>query len=151
MKVLVVYDSYFGNTAIIAETIAQELNSEHIKVHSFNTDTINKYDCIIVGTPTRAFKATKEITKLVKKIERLDVKIALFDTRMNVDEVDSKLLRFLTSKFGYATDSLEKILKKNNISLAAPSNAFYVQDSEGPLVDGEIERAKEWVNSFKEV
>lgn len=150
MKKLVIYDSYFGNTAVIAETIAKELDCQHIKVHAFKTEMVNDFDCIIVGSPTRAFSATKEIKQLLKKISNTDVKLALFDTRIHITEETPKPLKMMVNKFGYATDTMEKIVMKKGMNLCSESGKFYVLDSEGPLDEQSIQGAINWVKSIKE-
>lgn len=150
MKALVIYDSYYGNTAVIAETIAKELDCEHIKVHAFNSDLVNDYDLVVIGSPTRAFTATKEIKAIAKKLSRIDIKVALFDTRIAVEDKTPKVLKVLSAKFGYSNDTLEKILSHKNINPVIESGKFYVQDTEGPLRDEEIQNAKDWINQIKE-
>jgi len=151
MKTLVVYDSYFGNTAVIAETIAKELECEHIKVHAFNMDILDSYDNIIVGCPTRAFRPTKEIVSFIKKLDNGFKNIAVFDTRVPMTDEVPKFLRIMANKFGYANDTMEKILVKKRVNLAQKSGAFFVSGNEGPLLDDEIDKAKEWANSFKDM
>ena len=150
MKKLVIYDSYFGNTAVIAETIAKELDCEHIKVHAFKAEMVNDFDCLVIGSPTRAFTATKAIKQLIKKINRTDVNVALFDTRMQITDDTPKPLKAMVNKFGYANDTMEKMIHKKGIIPCFESGKFYVTDSEGPLDDDAIESAKAWVNAIKE-
>ncbi len=146
MKKIVVYDSYFGNTGAIAEAIGTTLgeDTQVIKVHALKLDSLKDYDIIVIGSPTRAFRPTKEIKQLVKKLEvKTPSSVAIFDTRMHVEEAP-KILRFLSSKFGYSNDTLEKILSKKNITPKIPSGAFYVRDTEGPLFEDEIHLAQKW-------
>lgn len=150
MKKLVIYDSYFGNTATIAEKIANELNCDHIKVHAMKKEMINDYDLVVIGSPTRAFQATKEIKAVVKEIKRLDIQVAFFDTRVKMDDKVPRFLKFMASKFGYSNDTLEKIAGKKNIKLIVPSGEFYVQDSEGPLFEQEIDKAKQFADDILE-
>jgi menaquinone-dependent protoporphyrinogen IX oxidase len=150
MKQIVIYDSYFGNTATIAEKIAEELGCEFIKVHAFNATLIENYNRIVIGSPTRGFTSTKEIKTLVKKIKNQETQVAIFDTRMVIDETTPKILRFLEKRFGYSNDTLEKILTKNKIKLTQPPMAFYVGDSEGPLLEDEIEKAIKFAQRIKE-
>lgn len=141
MKKLVVYDSYFGNTAAIAERIAHELECDHIKIHAFDANTLNQYDLIVIGSPTRMFTTTKAIRQLVKNLERFDQKIVFFDTRMKIEEAP-KVLKWLSSKFGYSNDTLEKVLKKRKRKVFVDSGRFYVQDTEGPLFEEELHNAE---------
>ena len=150
MKKLVIYDSYYGNTAVIAEKIAQELECEHVKVHAIKFEHINDYDLLVIGSPTRMFSPTKEIKKCVKAIKKNNIKVALFDTRVKLDEKVPKFLKVMANKFGYCNDTLEKVLTKKAITPIVDSGMFYVQDSEGPLFETEIENAVKFTKSIKE-
>jgi hypothetical protein len=69
---------------------------------------------------------------------------------MDVKKVNNKVLNFFVKFRGYALDTMEKIGKKNGFSLAHSGIGFIVEDSEGPLADGEIEKAVEWSNRLME-
>ena len=47
--------------------------------------------------------------------------------------------------FGYADKPIGNRLVKKGGDLALPLAGFFVDDSEGPLRAGELERAAEWV------
>jgi hypothetical protein len=47
--------------------------------------------------------------------------------------------------FGYASTRIAKALKKHGANVVA-AETFFVHGKEGPLVDGEIDRAKAWAN-----
>lgn len=151
MNILIVYDSYFGNTQEIAETIYNEIkNGNTIKLIKASevekSDHLDK-DLIIIGSPTRAFSPTKQITNFTKSIPKsINAKFAVFDTRMQVDEIGNGFLSFLSGTLGYANDTLEKILKRKGIK----SNTcnFYVSQSEGPLLNKETEKAKDFAKSL---
>lgn len=151
MKAIVVYESFFGNTSLIADAIAEELGCMKIKAHSFRTEMINDYDCIVIGAPTRKFTVSKEIKECLTQISNHGSKVVVFDTRMEFTDSEPKLLRFLVKRFGYATDTMEKILKKHKIETCISSTGFYVDGREGPLREGEIERAKAWISKIWDV
>lgn len=151
MKKIVVYDSFFGNTAVIAEEIGKALGEDTlvIKVHALKLEMINDYDLIVIGSPTRAFSCTKEIKAFTKKIEAKDsLKIAVFDTRMRIDEKTPKILKVLEKRFGYSNDTIDKILLKKGITPTIPSEGFYVTGNEGPLEDSEMNRSAEWIKQI---
>lgn len=148
MKKIVVYDSYFGNTAAVAEAIASTLGCEVIKVHAFQSQLINDYDVIVVGSPTRGFTSSKSVKKLVKLITNSNAKIAFFDTRLELNDETPKILFKLSTKFGYSNDTLEKIILKKGLSISIESGKFYVGDNEGPLLDDEVEKARTWAKKL---
>jgi flavodoxin len=59
MKTLVVYDSVFGNTEKVALKIGEELGAETIKVSEVSYAQLIGLDCLVVGSPTRAFNPTR--------------------------------------------------------------------------------------------
>lgn len=148
MKSIVIYDSYFGNTQKIAEAIGAELECDVIKYDEYKS--LEGIELLVLGSPTRAFSPSENIKLLLKSLSNLKgIKIAAFDTRMDVEKAPSKILKFLASKFGYAAEKIEKqLIKKGAQSIVEP-HGFYVKDTEGPLEENEINLVKEWVGQFK--
>jgi hypothetical protein len=72
------------------------------------------------------------------------VRVAAFDTRIVLETIDSKALRFLVDKGGYAANTIAKTLEKKGGQLAAPPEGFFVTGEQGPLKDGELEHAADW-------
>jgi len=52
MKLLILYKTKHGSTEQYAQWIAEEVNAEKSDVESFNKDKLDKYDAIIIGSPT---------------------------------------------------------------------------------------------------
>jgi len=119
MKVLIVYDSIFGNTEQIALAISNSLgskeNAETCRVSKMKPEQLNGLGLLIVGSPTRAFRPTKAITNFLKKISSnslKSVKIAAFDTRISTADINSRLLNVLVKLFGYAAKPIADKLEK---------------------------------------
>ncbi|MDD3648397.1 MAG: nitric oxide synthase, partial [Candidatus Dojkabacteria bacterium] len=53
-------------------------------------------------------------------------------------------LKWLMGIMGFAAPKISKSLKSNDWDLVAESEGFFVEDTKGPLKDGEIERARKW-------
>lgn len=154
MKALIVYDSVFGNTEKIANAIGDSLgmgeNAEVLKVSEIKLEQFQDIDFLIVGSPTRAFKPTKAIVDFLIKIPSnglKEINVAAFDTRISTTDANSRLLNGLVKVFGYAAKPIADKLQKKGGNLIIPPEGFYVKDSEGPLKDGELERAAEWAKS----
>ena len=151
MKTLIVYDSVFGNTEKIALAISQSIGSEDVKVlrvGDVKTEQLMGLDLLIVGSPTRAFNPTKEITVFLNNIPSNSlqgIKVLSFDTRIATADKKSRILNGLVKVFGYAAQPIADKLVKKGGNLAIPPEGFFVKDSEGPLKDGELERATDWV------
>lgn len=149
---LVIYDSFFGNTAKIAEAIGEALeNTRVIKASEINKADLDNLEILFVGSPTRIFKASPGIMSFVKGLDKNSlsgVKAAVFDTRIPVDQTDSGFLRMMIKLFGYADTKIAKALVKSGAELAIKSEGFGVTGTEGPLVEGELERAQDWARSI---
>lgn len=135
MKSLVIYDSNYGNTKIIAEAIAKGLSTKAVTVESLGLEEFNGLDMIIVGSPINGWRPSpKMITFLsnLKEGQLNNIKAATFDTRIKA---------FF---HGDAMKNIAKNLQKAGAQIVATSEAFVVKGKEGPLVEGEVERAEKW-------
>jgi len=158
MKALVVYDSVFGNTEKVAQAMGQALGSQAevqtLRVGDVKPEHLTGLDALIVGSPTRAFSPTPAIKNWLKSLppnSLKGVKVAAFDTRIALSDVNSSLLTFMVKLFGYAAKPIGDRLTKKGGDLALSPEGFFVKDSEGPLKDGELERAADWVKQIMPV
>ncbi len=156
MKVLIVYDSVFGNTEKIAQVIGNAMGSQAevniLRVGNVKQENLRGLDVLIVGSPTRAFKPTKEITNFLKGFPKnglKGVKVAAFDTRFTMSAIEeSRVLPFFVRLFGYAAKPISNRLEKKGGELIIPPEGFFVEGVEGPLKEGEIERAASWAKEI---
>jgi flavodoxin len=152
MQTLVVFDSQFGNTERVAQTIAQALGeSTRVTVlHAAEATTVDFSDValLIVGSPTQRFNPTQTTTQFLKEIPSgalEGVHAAAFDTRFTVEMIEGiRVLAFFVRIFGYAAAPIAKQLEAKGALLAVPPEGFYVKDTEGPLLEEELERARSW-------
>ena len=150
-KVFVIYDSVFGNTEKISQAIAAALGTQAILVSQAEAGQLRGLDLLVVGSPTRKFSPTEGISKFLNGLPKnhlAGVRVAAFDTRIVLETINSKALRFLVDKGGYAANTIAKALEKKVGRLAARGEGFYVTGEQGPLQDGELERAAEWANKL---
>jgi len=141
---LVVYDSYFGNTQKIAEAITESVSGTARKVNEVSVEDLEGIKYLFIGSPTRGFRPTPAILDFIKDLDLSGVKAAAFDTRIPKDQTDSGFLKLMINLFGYADTKITKALSNAGAELKYESAGFGVTASEGPLVEGEIERAKAW-------
>ena len=158
MKALVVYESMFGNTRRIAESIAAGLaesgDVEAIEIGEATAETADGADLLVAGGPTHAFSMSRPSTRsdaitrgapegreeigLREWINALPAgprpMLATFDTRV-------ASMRHLP---GSAARAAAKVGRHAGFELAAPPMSFYVDDVDGPLVNGELDRATAW-------
>ncbi len=109
-------------------------------------------DLLVVGSPTQRFRPLPDTTKFLKGIPAKGlqgVKVAAFDTRFTEADIDKvRVLAFLVRVFGYAAPPIADRLEKKGGTLAAAPEAFYVANTKGPLLEGELERAAEWATKL---
>ncbi|HEX7555952.1 MAG TPA: flavodoxin family protein [Leptolinea sp.] len=155
MKALIVYDSFFGNTEKIARAVGTALGlakTDVVKVGELQSAQLAGLELLIVGSPTRAMQASDGIKAFLKGLPSNSlngVKVAAFDTRMTVNEKTPGFLRLMVKLLGYAAEPMaKKLIRKGGMQVLAPAG-FLVKDSEGPLQEGELERAAEWVKPLK--
>ncbi|MGI6547576.1 MAG: flavodoxin family protein [Bacillota bacterium] len=156
MNALVVYDSVFGNTKRIAFAIANALTEkvddvETLDVRMVRPDRVCDVDILIVGSPTRGFRPTGDTVEFLNAIPDkalTGIKVAAFDTRISEQDVKSCLLPAMMKLFGYAARPIGKRLVAKGGHLAVAPEGFFVQASEGPLKEGELERAAGWAKKI---
>ena len=141
MKILIVYDSYYGNTLKVAKAYQENLikyEPELIKVDVITQNIVDSYDLIIIGTPTRIFNMTGKIKKMIRRLKFSDKDFFAFDTRANMEKVEQKFLLKMVKKFGYAAEKVEASLIKKSAKFIMDYKWYYVKNSEGPLEDDYI-------------
>jgi flavodoxin len=159
MKGLIVYESMYGNTEKIAQAIGEALGkSEEVaimRVGEANSEQFTGLDLCILGSPTQRFQSTTAISDLLEKIPQnglRGVKVAAFDTRLSEEWIKkTPALAFFVKLLGrsaYAAKRIADKLQKKGGTLIAPPEGFYVEDTEGPLVPGELERASSWAKNI---
>lgn len=154
MNVLIVYDSFFGNTEQIALTLRDTLGKEQakaVRVEAFEPEQLKAIDLLIVGSPTRAFRPTKGITEFIKKLPAdglRGISICAFDTRASLADINSGALKTMVKVFGYAAEPMAKGLIKKGGNQVAEPNGFEVMGEKGPLKDGELDRAIAWASGI---
>jgi flavodoxin len=153
---MVVYDSAYGNTEQIAQAIGKALGApedvETRRVGDVQPEQLTGVDLLIVGSPTQRFRPTPATTDLLKRIPNKGlegVKVGSFDTRFTESAINKiRILAFFVRLFGYAAQPIADRLEKKGGKLAVPAEGFYVADTEGPLLEGELERAAEWAKDI---
>lgn len=155
MKARVVYDSVFGNTEQIARAIGDTLGAQNeveiLAVSEVQPVQLTNTQLLVVGSPTRAFRPTPALTKLLKAIPKNGlngVRVATFDTRISTTDIGSRALSIMVRLFGYAAAPLAKKLQNKGGQLVVAPEGFLVPDTEGPLKEGELERAANWAKQI---
>ena len=161
MNTLVVYESIYGNTRAIAEAVADGLGGAAVASVAGAPAELGDTELLVVGGPTHmhglATNRSRQIAAeaaeedkgtrvepdaaagpglrswLADLADRAGARAATFDTRLD-------RAPWLT---GVASRGIAKRLRHHGYEVVA-SESFLVHDTEGPLEDGELDRARAW-------
>lgn len=141
-RALVIYDSEYGNTKIVAEKIAEGIRVEgEIETNvSFMEDVdvgkIPEYDILVIGAPNHYSKPSEKAERFIKKLEGLDLegkRVAAFDTCLKKQE-------------GKAFGRIERDIREiaPGAQLITPGLSILVGGTKGPILDGELPKCEEF-------
>lgn len=155
---LVVYESMFGNTHEVAEAVADGLREQFDvtvnDVTEVSPDSVADYTLIVAGAPTHAFSLSRPATRadaitsgarhgsadlgLREWLSSLPnahsgQRVATFDTRVDM----------VLGQVGAAARAAARLARGHGYPVIAHQR-FRVVDKDGPLVDGELDRARRW-------
>jgi flavodoxin len=146
METLVVYFSKFGNTQKLAETIAAGLKGlgtvRRLNSYELNKEALTQADVVVMGTPTHKMNLPRDVKPMLEALPRKALKgklVAAFDTSYQMNPI---LNLFVASK------RLDKKLRKLGGKRVVRPEIFVVGEREGPLVEGEFERARAWAQQI---
>ena len=140
MKALVIYDSQFGNTKKIAETVAGVIDAQIVYVTDFDPAVLAEMDLIVVGTPIHGWRPSEDTSKFLTQLEKSELEgkyVAAFDTG------------FSSMFSGNAAAKIIKALQKAGGKSLIPTHKFTVEHSEGPLGPEEVDRASQWAQELR--
>jgi flavodoxin len=142
MKSLVVYFSKFGNTQQVAEAIAETLGSAGparvISMDRLGVSDLQEVDLVVMGSPTHRMNLPQAVRPMFEALPRRFLRgkpVAAFDTSY-------KMSRWLAPFT--AAHKLAPRLRKLGGKRVVPPETFHVVGRDGPLYEGEIERARTW-------
>lgn len=145
MNTLIIYDSTFGNTAQLAQAMADKLG-EHgsariALANEAGLTEMEGIDLLLVGGPTQRHGVSPAIKALLERLPRRSLRgvgAAAFDTRYHM----------AAWKSGSAAHRIASRLKRTGASLLVEPESFFVAEREGPLEEGELERAAYWAEEI---
>lgn len=165
MNVLIVCESIFGNTRAAAEAVAEGLRSGGAAVVVADVTEAPRTlpegtDLLVLGGPTHAFSMTRESTRqdalskahasnsaakaatgirewIAATAPDAQVRVITFDTRVKKAFIP-----------GSAAKSAARALEERGFEHAERGETFWVQDTPGPLLEGEVDRARAWGQSL---
>ncbi len=161
-KVLVVYESMFGNTHEIAEAVATGLRSTVnvtlLDVGDAPLEIPDDIDLVVVGGPTHAFGMSRPSTRQSAAEQGADAQAAEHN---GIREWIAGVVAhqgLLTAAFdtkvakphlpGSAARAAERKLRHRGFKQLVDPETFLVTGTTGDLLDGELERARSWGESL---
>ncbi len=145
MNSLVVYESRFGDTAqvarMIADTLREQGSAHLLAVGDVTANDLEGVDLLVVGGPTHAHGTSAALKRWLGQLADdalRDLPIAAFDTRYRIARILS----------GSAAKQIDRRLQRLGGRPIARPESFFVAAGEGPLVDGELDRAADWARGL---
>jgi flavodoxin len=142
-KVIVVYESKYGNTKLVAETITKGLGEvqgvETVldELKEVDLNKIAEFDLILIGTPNHYGGPTRSVREFIDKLQKLDLDgrhFAVFDTYLG------------KGFFEKAAKKMEKRINEKvpGLKQIGPKLSIAVQGSKGPIVEGELPKCRKF-------
>jgi flavodoxin len=139
MSSLVLFDSNYGNTKIIADTIAAKLGTAAVSVAGLDPFSLAGVDLLVVGSPIIGWKPSERMQAFLANLGEgtlRGVKAAAFDTRVRL---------FI---HGDAAGKISHALEKAGARIVARPHGFIVDGRQGPLAHGEVDKAAAWAGAI---
>jgi flavodoxin len=145
VKVLIAYDSKYGNTEQVAKLIAEGITStEGNEVIVNNVKDVNlkkeaSYDLILIGSPNHFGRHIGSVKKFINKLPKSQLKLkayAVFDTYIATDF--EKAVKKMETQISGTMPNLTKVSQGLSIKVEGTGA------SKGPIVNEEIPKCKEF-------
>jgi len=152
MKGIVIYDTTHGNTKKIAETIVETIKESGIETDLFYVKNVKKlsakdYDFFVLGSPTKFGTMSFTIKRFLGKVkseEWMNKPFAAFDTE-NPENIEQSRIQ---NKEWSAAEKIAQKLKEKKMNQLLPVLKALVIGQKGPLVEGEIEKTKDYAKQL---
>jgi hypothetical protein len=155
MNAVVVYESHWGNTAAIAQAIADGIGSgaRALTTDAATPSALAGVELIVAGSPVVAFALPREgsldqIARDEKAPTPADVSHPLLRTWLDNLRAGKGYGAAFETRIWWslrgATGTIESKLRNSGYERLLPGERFIVQGGYGPLRDGELERARRW-------
>jgi len=143
MKVLIAFDTKYGNTKKVAELIAEGINTvegnetviNNIKDIDLSKD--ESYDLILIGSPNQYASHTKTVKEFINKLSEAPLRgnsFAVFDTYQ------------LSKHFEKAVKKMEKQTSESmpDLNKASPGLSIKVGSAKGPILEEDLPKCREF-------
>jgi hypothetical protein len=156
MKAIVVYQSLWGNTAAIARAIAEGLGpgARALSTVEATAAVVAGADLIVAGAPVLGFSLPRDNMLKMIEMDKMKYKAAPDISRPTMRSWlavlpagNGRSAAFETRIWwspGGSTGGIESGLEHAGYRRLIKAQRFMVEGVEGPLRDGELEKAKAW-------
>lgn len=162
MRALVVFESMFGNTGDVAGAVADGVSSrlpvETVEVGTAPSVPGDDVVLLVVGGPTHALGLSRAGTRADAGRQAsgplVSTVVGIREWLDAVDAVDPGSRRVVAAAFdtrvakprlpGSAAKAAVRRLRRLGFPIVAPAASFFVDGTKGPLLDGELDRARAW-------
>ncbi|MEQ8198579.1 MAG: flavodoxin domain-containing protein [Clostridiaceae bacterium] len=153
MKIVIIYDSVYGNAEKIGMAVKGGFGTGHevsvIKAKDADCRDIEGTELLIVGSPTHGGWFTEPVKVFLDKLPEKSlegIKAASFATSSSAEN-QGVFMKIITKVFCNASPRIAKVLKMKGADIIG-SESFLVTGKEGPLKDNEIHHAQEWARNL---
>jgi len=152
MKVIVAFDSIYGNTRKVAEYVAAGLISEGHQAELVNVRETSgkevKGDMLFLGSPTRMASMTGKSKSFAKRLDAEDwagKKAVAFDTIMAAPDDETKKAKALKWTANGAAPKLAQLLKSKGLDVSEKMLRVEVVGMKGPLTSNAESMVKDFL------
>jgi hypothetical protein len=156
MRALVVYESMFGDTEVIARAIGEgieaSMSAEVVEVGAAYCTVPDDVALLVVGAPTYAFSiwpstwrdAAGPSSAVISRVRGIREWLGALPGAMGGIEATTFDTRAISRSIGSAALVARRRLDRLGYPIVAAPVSFRVTDITGPPADGELDRAQEW-------
>ncbi len=141
-KAIIIYESKYGNTKLVAETIAEGMKQVSgiepaiSELKQVDPKKLAEFDAILIGSPNHVGGATMGIRRFIDKVGKLKLEgkyVAFFDTYMG-------------NQYEKVMKKMEQQLSKKapGLKLISPGLSIMVQEMKGPISEDELPKCKDF-------
>lgn len=165
-RAVVVYESMFGNTHVVAEAVGRGLGANHdvevVAVHGADATVLAGVELLVVGGPTHAHSVSTSRSR-ARALELAAAPGATLELDPDAEgeglrswfhhlpdlrgvraaAFDTRISTVSERMSGRASTGIDRRLRRHGLRVVAPAQSFSV-DEQHRLADGELDRARAW-------
>jgi hypothetical protein len=164
MRAVITFESIYGNTRSVAEAVAEGLRPlvdvAVLSHHEADPAAVAGADLLVVGAPTHMHGLPTSLSRKMAAQASEEEAVPLdpgatagpgIRSWLSEQSGDGRLAAAFDTRAdgrpaltGSAARGIAKRLRRRGFDVVVEPESFFVEDAEGPLAEGELERAREW-------